>query len=154
VRIHSDQAAAAVIIAVAAAAYGYTFTFPEVPKALQQGMGPERYPQLVSLVLIGLGVLLAIKARGRADDTRPPPLEPAVVLTAASGALFIGAVWLVGMPAAMVLALVALGLLWGERRWLPLLLNAVLLPAIIWAVFVRGLKVPLPTGVLGQLLGV
>jgi putative tricarboxylic transport membrane protein len=153
VRIHSDQAAAAAIIAFAAAAYGYSFTFPEVPKALQQGMGPERYPQLVISVLIGLSVLLGLEARGTAD-VRPPPLEPAVVLTAASGAVFIGAVWLVGMPVAMFLALVALGLLWGERRWLPLLLNAVLLPAVIWAVFVRGLKVPLPTGLLGQLLGV
>jgi hypothetical protein len=54
----------------------------------------------------------------------------------------------------MFLALVALGLLWGERRWLQLLLNAVLLPVIIWAVLVRGLKVPLPTGLIGQLLGV
>jgi hypothetical protein len=152
VRIHSDQAAAAVIIALAAAAYGITFTFPEVPKALQQGMGPERYPQLVLGVLIGLCALLAIDARGK-PDTKPPPLEPAVVLTAASGALFIGAVLLLGMPLAMFLALLALGLLWGERRWLPLLLNAVLLPAIIWAVFVRGLRVPLPMGLLGQLLG-
>jgi putative tricarboxylic transport membrane protein len=153
VRIHSDQAAAAVIIAVAAAAYGYTFTFDEVPKALQQGMGPQRYPQLVLSVLIGLCVLLAVQQRER-PDPRLPPLEPAVILTAASGPLFIGAVWLVGMPGAMFLALLALGLLWGERRWLPLLLNAVLLPAIIWAVFARGLKVPLPTGLLGELLGV
>ena len=152
-RIHSDQAAAAVIIAAAAAAYAYTFTFPEVPKALQQGMGPERYPQLVLAVLVGLCVLLAIQTRGKAVAPLPP-LEPAVILTAASGALFIGAVWLVGMPVAMAFALLALGLLWGERRWLPLLLNAALLPAIIWAVFARGLKVPLPTGLLGQLLGV
>lgn len=152
-RVHSDQAAAAVIVAFGAAAYGYTFTFPEVPKALQQGMGPGRYPQLVILVLAGFCVLLALEARGK-PDTKPPPLDPAVVLTAASGALFIGAVWLIGMPVAMCLALLALGLLWGERRWLPLLLNAVLLPTVIWAVFVRGLKVPLPTGVLGPLLGV
>jgi putative tricarboxylic transport membrane protein len=153
VRIHSDQAAAAVIIAAAAAAYGYTYTFEEVPKALRQGMGPERYPQLVLSVLIGLCVLLAVEARGKADP-RPPPLDPAVILTAASGPLFIGAVWLVGMPGAMFLALLALGLLWGERRWLPLLLNAVLIPAIIWVVFARGLKVPLPAGLLGELLGV
>jgi hypothetical protein len=152
VRFHSDQAAAGVIIALALAAYGYTFSFPEVPKALQQGMGPDRYPQLVLSVLVGLCVLLAIEARGKAQ-VRPPPLEPAVVLTAASGMLFIGAVWLVGTPVAMFLALVALGLLWGERRWPSLLLNAVLLPAIIWGVFVHGLKVPLPTGLLGQLLG-
>jgi putative tricarboxylic transport membrane protein len=153
VRIHPDQAAAAVIVAAAAASYAYTSSFPEVPKALQQGMGPERYPQLVLSVLIGLCLLLAIEARGKAA-TRPPPLDPVVVLTAASGALFVGAVWLVGLPVAMFLALVALGLLWGERRWLPLLLNAVLLPVIIWAMFVRGLKVPLPTGLVGQLLGV
>ena len=152
-RIHSDQGAAAVIIAAAIVAYGTTFTFEEVPKALQQGMGPQRYPQLVISVLVGLCVLLAIGARGNAD-ARPPPLEPAVVLAVASGPLFVGAVWLLGMPMAMFLALVALGLLWGERRWPPLLLNAVLLPAIIWAVFVHGLKVPLPTGLLGQLLGV
>jgi putative tricarboxylic transport membrane protein len=153
VRIHPDQAAAAVIIALAAAAFGYTFTFQEVPRALQQGMGPERYPQLVISVLIGLCVLLAVGVRGKADAS-PPPLEPAVVLAAASGPLFVGAVWLLGMPVAMFLALVALALLWGERRWPPLLLNALLLPAILWAVFVHGLKVPLPTGLLSRLLGV
>src|ERR671914_746814 len=73
VRIISDQAAAAFIIAAAAAAYAYTFTFPEVPKALQQGMGPERYPQLVLAVLVGLCVLLAIQTRGKAVAPLPAP---------------------------------------------------------------------------------
>jgi hypothetical protein len=63
------------------------------------------------------------------------------------------AVALVGLVVAMGLALIALGLLWGEQRYGALLANAVLLPAVIWISFVKGLQVPLPTGLLGKLFG-
>ena len=151
--LHPDRAAAAVIIAAACAVLGMTFTFPEVPRAVQQGMGPERFPQLVLFVLIGLCLILAVQAVRRPAVT-PEPIEAAVVLTMAGGALFMGAVQVVGMTAATGLAILGLGVLWGERRFGLLVLNAVLLPAVLWAVFVRGLKVPLPAGLLGKLLGV
>jgi hypothetical protein len=42
--------------------------------------------------------------------------------------------------------LLGLGWLWGERRYGVLLLNAGLLSAVIWAVFVKGFGVQLPKG--------
>lgn len=152
-RLHRDQAAGAVIIALALGIYGLTFWFPEVPVSVRQGMGPDRFPQLVCIVLIGLSLLLMMQT-ARAPEVKPDKIDRAVVLTAASSAGFMALMWLTGMPVAMGIALFGLGLLWGERRITALLLNAVLLPAAIWAIFVRGLRVPLPTGLLGQLLGV
>jgi hypothetical protein len=152
VRIHSDQAAAAAIIAAAAATFAYTFTFAEVPLAFRQGMGPERYPQLVIAVIVVLCLILIVQARGKPDE-EVPPIDRAALLACGGAVAFMLAVPLVGMIVAMGLALFGLGVLWGERRWLPLILNSVLLPIGIWLLFVRGLKVVLPPSLLGRLLG-
>ncbi|MGH6816815.1 MAG: hypothetical protein ACREC6_14040, partial [Hyphomicrobiaceae bacterium] len=111
-RRHSDLEAAAAIVVIAVAALGLTFHFPEVPRAMQQGMGPERFPQLVLLVLIGLCVLLMVQSAKR-PVAEPEPIETAVILTMAASVLFMGAVWLIGMIPAVGLAIVVLGLLWG-----------------------------------------
>src|SRR5262245_46790179 len=130
-----------------------TFTFPEVPRAVQQGMGPERFPQLVLFVLIGLCLILAVQSVRRPAVT-PEPIEAAVVLTMAGGALFMGVVQVVGLRAAKGLAILGLGIRWGQPPYGFHVLNAVLLPVALWAVCVRGLKVPLPAGMLGKMLGV
>lgn len=151
-RLNSDQAAAIVLIAIAAIVYGLTYRFDEVPAAIRQGMGPEVFPRLVAVVIALLAARLFIAAHGK----RLEPLEPidrAVPWVMLGGAGFMVVLWLVGITVAMGLAILALGLLWGERRWGPMLANAVLLPACIWALFVKGLKVPLPSGVVGQMLG-
>lgn len=152
-RLNRDRAAGAVIIALALGVYGLTLSFPEVPVSVRQGMGPERFPQLVCIVLIGLSLLLMMQT-ARTPEVKPDKIDRAVALTAASSAAFMGLMWLIGMPVAMGVALLSLGLFWGERRIVALVLNAVLLPALIWVIFVRGLRVPLPTGLLGQVLGV
>ena len=151
-RLHQDQAAAAIIIALAACTYALTLTFPEVPSSVRQGMGPERFPQLVLFVIVALSLVLMVQSRG----TPEIPLEPidsAVLPAVLGGIVFMGVLWLVGMVVAMGLAIISLGLLWGERRVVPLVLNAILLPAAIWALFVLGLKVPLPGGTVAPLLG-
>lgn len=151
-RVHSDQWAALTLIAFAALIYGLTYQFDEVPAAIRQGMGPEVFPRLVAIVITMLSLWLMIAARGKVQV----PLEridPAVPWVMAGGVAFMGLVWLVGITVAMGIAIVALGVLWGERQWGAMLANAVLLPAIIWALFVKGLKVPLPVGKLGQMLG-
>jgi small-conductance mechanosensitive channel len=150
--LHPDQKAALALIALAAVAFGLTYTFDEVPKAIQQGMGPERFPRLIAMLIAGLGLVLLVSARGRAD-TPLPPVDRAVYGVCAGGVAFIGGVHLVGMVVAMGFALLALGWAWGERRWLALSANAVLLPLTLWLLFVKGLKVTLPTGLAGRLLG-
>lgn len=151
-RIHSDQRGAAAIIAAAAAAFAYTYTFADVPLAFRQGMGPERYPQLVIAVIVLMCVVLIVQSYGKPDEG-VPPIDRAALLAGAGAVAFMLAVPLVGMIVAMGLALFGLGVLWGERRWLPLILNSVLLPVALWLLFVRGLKVVLPQSLLGRLLG-
>lgn len=151
-RIHSDQAAAMVIVAAAAVAFAMTFGFDAVPPALAQGMGAREFPRLLAALIAGLAVVMALQARGRApvDLGR---IDGMVWLLLAAIPLYMGLLWLVGLPASLAIALLALGLAWGERRMFALVVHAVALPAVIWLVFVKGLKVPLPVGVIGQMIG-
>lgn len=149
-RLHSDMAAAAVIIAVCVVVYAITFTFDTVPFALAAGMGAETFPRLVLWLIIGLALLLAWQARFRidADRARVPPM---VVYTGLTMPAFMAVNEVIGMLPASFLFLVGLGRLWGERRLLALVTSAALFCAAIWAVFVRGFGIRLPTGLLGSL---
>jgi putative tricarboxylic transport membrane protein len=152
VRLHSDQRAAIAIIVIAAIVIAITYSFDEVPAAIRQGMGPEVFPRLVAGVIIALSVWLILSAIGKEQQ----PLERidrAVPIVMVGAVVFMAVLWIAGLPVAMAVALLALGWLWGERRWLAMAANAVLLPGVIWLAFVKGLKVPLPTGALGQMLG-
>ena len=64
---------------------------------------------------------------------------------------FMAVVPVAGMLPAMFVFLIALGALWGERRYWLLLLNAALLTAIIWAIFVKGFGVQLPKGLVARI---
>jgi hypothetical protein len=150
--LHADQRAALALVALAALAYALTYTFDDVPASIRQGMGPEVFPRLVAIVIMVLAAVLFLAARNRAP-AELPRIERAVPVVMIGAIAFMAAVWLVGMPVAMGLGLVSLGILWGERRWVPLLANAILLPLAIWAMFVKVLKVQLPIGEAGRLLG-
>ena len=147
-----DQRAASVLIALAAIVFALTFTFDEVPAAVRQGMGPERFPRLVAITVAMLSGFVFFQARGRTRKHHEP-IDPAVLWVIAGGVLFMGLVWLVGLTLAMVVAILALGVLWGEKRTLAMVANAVLLPGVIWLTFVKGLGVPLPHGAIGRMLG-
>lgn len=150
-RLTSDQRAALALIALAVVAYGITYSFDEVPAAISQGMGPTAFPRLVAIVIMLLSVWLFIA--GRRGDEPLERIDPVVFVVIAGAIGFMGVVWLVGITVAMGIAILALGLVWGERRRLALTATAVLLPAAIWLLFVKGLKVTLPVGVLGQTIG-
>lgn len=151
-RIHPDQAAAVVIVAAAAVVFAQTLGFDAVPPALAQGMGAREFPQLLAALIAGFAVVMALQARGREAVTLDR-IDGMVWLLLAAIPLYMGLLWLVGLPVSLAIALLALGLAWGERRMLALVVHAVALPTVIWLVFVKGLKVPLPTGVLGQMVG-
>jgi Tripartite tricarboxylate transporter TctB family len=141
--VNSNRVAAAAVLAVAAVLFALTFGFEKMPEGLSGGFGAEAFPRLVLGVIAALAVLLF--ATGGASEPQPP--VPAMVYyTGASLLAFMALVPLVGMLPAMFLFLLALGCLWGERRYWLLGLNAVVLAAVIWAVFVRGFGVQLPKG--------
>jgi hypothetical protein len=142
--VNSHRVAAAAVAAIAAALFAATFGFEQMPEGITRGFGAEAFPRLVLGTIIVLAVLLFI---GRMTSEAPAPIPGMVWLTAGSTLVFMAAVPLVGMLPAMFLFQVGLGYLWRERRLWLLLLNAVLLTAAIWAVFVKGFGVPLPQGV-------
>jgi putative tricarboxylic transport membrane protein len=149
-RRHADLFVGLAVVAFAALVYAATFSFDESPFGTD-GLGPETFPRLVLGVMAALGAALAWRSRGR----RPEAEEPVPPILVHTGLLLVGFMLvnaLAGMLIAMFLLVVALGALWGERRLLALCVLGAVICLAIWAVFVRGLGVPLPTGMLGQLL--
>ncbi|HEX2115369.1 MAG TPA: tripartite tricarboxylate transporter TctB family protein [Alphaproteobacteria bacterium] len=150
-RPHADLIVGIAVVVFAAIIYAATFTFDQAAFEMSGGMGPETFPRLVLGVIAALGAALAWRSRRRP----PEPSEPVPAIVVYTGCLLFGFMLvtaLVGMLAAMFLLVVALGLLWGERRIGVLCLSGAGMCAAIWAVFVRGLGVPLPSGILGPLL--
>ena len=150
-RIHSDFVIAIVIVAFCALIYAITITFPSMPAMLAMGMGPEVFPRLLLGLMVVLAGLLAVLARGKADEVREP-VPPTVYWTALAIVAFMGVLWLLGMAIAMFVGFVGMGLLWGERRWLVLVISGLALSALIYTLFVRGFGIPLPQGIVGEWL--
>jgi putative tricarboxylic transport membrane protein len=150
-RIHSDFVIAILIVAFCALIYTVTMTFPSVPAMLAMGMGPEVFPRLLLGLMVVLAGLLAVLARGKADEVREP-VPPTVYWTALAIVAFMGVLWLLGMAIAMFVGFVGMGLLWGERRWLVLVISGLALSALIYTLFVRGFGIPLPQGIVGEWL--
>jgi len=150
-RPHADLLVGIAVVVFAAIVYAATFTFDEAAFGMSGGMGPEAFPRLILGVIAALGAALAWRSRRRQPEAMEP-VPPIVIYTACLLFGFMVVVALAGMLIAMFLLVVALGLLWGERRLVALCLSGAVVCTTIWAVFVRGLGVPLPSGMLGHLL--
>lgn len=141
--MNSHRVAAAAAAAIAIVLFALTFGFEQMPEGITRGFGAEVFPRLL------LGTIMALAALLAATSPSGPRLEriPAMVYYSGGALLvFMALVPLTGMLGAMFLFLVGLGWLWGERRAWLVVGSAVLLTAIIWAVFVRGFGVQLPRG--------
>jgi putative tricarboxylic transport membrane protein len=150
-RLQTDVVVALAILAFCAVVFALTFTFDTVPAALAVGMGAAAFPRLLLAVMALLAILLAVSARGRAEEPREP--VPAMVWwTAAAMLAFMGILWLVGMVVAMAIAVVGMGALWGERRWLILIASGVGLSAAIYVFFTKVFGIPLPAGFIAERL--
>jgi hypothetical protein len=142
--VTTNRAAAAAVIAIAVALFGATFWFEQMPEGITRGFGAELFPRMVLGLIIALAVLLALTPASGAPLPRIPRM---VWYSGASLLAFMALVPVIGMLPAMLVFLLAVGWLWGERRRLLLLSSSVLLTLAIWAVFVRGFGVQLPKGV-------
>jgi putative tricarboxylic transport membrane protein len=141
--VNSHRVAAAAVVAIAAALFAATFWFEQMPEGITRGFGAEAFPRLVLGTIVALAVLLIVVS----PTAEALPRIPAMVwYSGAALVAFMAVVPLAGMLPAMFIFLIALGALWGERRYWLLLLNAALLTAIIWAIFVKGFGVQLPKG--------
>ena len=135
--------AAAAVVAIAVALFAATFWFEQMPEGITRGFGAEAFPRLVLGTIIALAILLLV---GKTANEPLPRIPPMVYFTGASLLVFMAVVPIAGMLPSMFLFLVGLGYLWGERRHWLLLLNATVMTAVIWAVFVKGFGVQLPKG--------
>ncbi len=139
----SHRVAAAATAVIAIALFALTFGFEQMPEGITRGFGAEVFPRLV------LGTIIVLAALLIATSPTGPRLEriPGMVYYSAGALLlFMALVPLTGMLGAMLLLLVGLGWLWGERRYFVLFLSSTLLAAAIWGVFVKGFGVQLPKG--------
>ncbi len=138
-----NRLAAATVVAIAVALFAATFWFEEMPEGITRGFGAEVFPRMVLGTIIVLATLLAATVPAGEPLPRIPPM---VYYSVASLLAFMALVPVAGMLGAMLLFLVGLGYLWGERRYLLLLTASALLTAALWGVFVKGFGIQLPKG--------
>jgi putative tricarboxylic transport membrane protein len=129
--------------AIAIVPFALTFGFEQMPEGITRGFGAEVFPRLVLGTIVALALLLFITSPSAPALERIPAM---VYYTGAALLAFMALVPLAGMLAAMFVFLVALGYLWGERRYWLLFLSAAVMTGAIWLVFVRGFGVQLPKG--------
>ena len=139
----SNRVAAAAVIAIAAALFAATFWFEQMPEGITRGFGAELFPRMVLGTIIALAIVLALTP---APSAPLPRIAPMVWYSGAVLLAFMGLVRVIGTLPAMFVFLVALGILWGERRYVLVLVTAALMTAAIWGVFVKGFGVQLPKG--------
>ena len=125
--------------------------------------GPGLFPVMVgaALILTAAGCLIQNLVSTRSpeaaiDEAATPAHEKAdfgkVSVLVAALILYVIALKPLGFPVALTLLLVASVRIFGYRDWLRTLALAVVMTTIAYMVFVVWLKVPLPLGILAELL--
>jgi hypothetical protein len=142
-------------------AIGYEAMALWMPQGSLKFPGPGYYPKLVGIFLIAasLGCLiqaLLVRRPARAAEVKAEPApRPVAGTSAVLVGLLLGYGLLLkplGFPIAICLFLLAAIRVFGYRRWAVSVLIALGLTIISYLVFVAWLKVPLPLGIVGDLL--
>ena len=143
------------IILVALSSYFFYLAFDFVKLPGQTDIGPAAFPQMICAVLIILGVFVGIK-QWRAEDEKVSYFGKKMAVAVA---LFI-AFLLMFRPLGVVVSgiflefVITLMLCTEDRkRALPkIAIVSVVCPILIYIIFARFLKVPLPMGILENIL--
>jgi hypothetical protein len=153
-----DLAFSGLILALAVA---YEVMALWMPQGSLKFPGPGYYPKLVGgfLIAASLGCLVqALLARRHASPAETKETSAPTAVAGTTVALFglllgYGALLKpLGFPIAICLFLLAAIRVFGYRRWAITLCIAIGLTAISYLTFVTWLKVPLPLGIVGDLL--
>ncbi len=118
------------------------------------GLGPHAFPQLayIALICAGLGIWVDV-LRGKSDD---PPSNLRIILSTGIGlvAVGMGMFWLIGKLGFVVsVAITLIGascLLTREplKHWPSTIVVPIISTAVIWALFVQLINIPLPRALL------
>ena len=142
-------------------AIGYEAMALWMPQGSLKFPGPGYYPALVGVFLIAASLgcliqaLLARRSVRPGEPVRGGVPRPMVGKTVALFGLLLGYGFLLtplGFPIAICLFLLAAIRVFGYRRWTIVVLLALGLTVVSYVTFITWLKVPLPLGVVGDLL--
>lgn len=153
---------------ILAVGLGYQIMAMKMPLGGLSYPGPGLFPTIIGVFLVAtaLGCLIQeilTRKRGKDDgpsplpnhDSSPPPARN-VNKTRQLMALMVGYA-LILKPIGFLISICAFLLLairiFGYRRWVPALAMSALITGISYVSFVLWLKVPLPLGILGEILG-
>jgi len=149
----SDAVLGLLLLALSAAVPIASRGFHAVPG---QNIGPGAFPQLVASLLAFCAVLLMLRA-ARSGQLRPwllpgawlrlAPQRRAFVVCVGGMLLYVGLSDRMGFIPCGVALLLALGLAL-RQPWQRVVPQALLAPLVIHTIFYKGLKVPLPWGLL------
>lgn len=141
----------------------------ELQREVGGAIGPAAYPGLLAVLIIVLALILVVRAvRGGVAQAMPEtagdgelddsvlasgaPNRRGVVLTLGLLCLYTLLLPSVGYLLATPPALVGLMLLTGERRWLLMIIGALVLTGALYLFFRYGMSLVLPEGLLGERL--
>ncbi len=153
-----DAILAFVLIAICGFFYWVSSDFPVPGLFLGDNVLPEQFPRLL-LVSIGvLALILPFEHRLELDrwplirKARSAPIGPATFVTMGFLLVLVGLGEWLGTILTIFVAAAGLPILWGERRWLLILVYAVTFTAIVTYLFSIVLSVYFEPGAFGLTL--
>ncbi len=148
--LHGDTLAGVAILIFCAIVFALTLTFDDVPSALSHGVPPTQFPRLLVGFIAALTLLMMFEGRKKPPSDRKP-VPRMVYPSTALLLVFVALINWVGTMVAMIGLCIALPLLWGERRYVPILLLAALFPIAVYYLFSEVMEVRFPASVFTKL---
>jgi putative tricarboxylic transport membrane protein len=152
--LNRDEAVGGILIFLFGAATAY-FSL-RIPLGTFRAAGSGLFPLGLGILLMGLSIVLLIKAYVQGKPIREKKAHPGVPRSAKQVILFIGAIALatllfkpLGYPLMWFLLLFALLRILGVRRWFHTLSLSLLTATGAYFLFVLWLQIPLPKGWIG-----
>ena len=136
-----------IVVAASVAVFGawvlyLTTTFDRPPPILSPGLQPHVFPQLLVYVIFVLAAVIVVQGWKHPAQKREP-IPPIVFASAGAVAGFV-VLSQVDMFLGFIAFFIGLSLLWGERRLVPLVITALMLPLMIFVLFDQVLEVRRP----------
>ena len=137
-QIHKGELGeACIVFTIALFFYCVTYTFQEVPAALSAGIPPHLFPRALLLIVMVLSAINGVKAyRGTIGTKKQFKAPPRIVfITAGILTLFVIGLYTVGAIISTFIFCMVLAIIWGERRYGPLLITFSLFTGGVYLLF-------------------
>lgn len=115
----------------------------------EDDIDPMIYPRVITVMLAILGAVISIRGLRRGGGAPDMPVFTRRTVGVAVVLLAYAAVFnSLGFALSGIFAGCSVAFIMGWRRPIPLAVVNIVAVALIWALFVKGLRIPLPTGTL------